>query len=394
MADGFFRSKSGYTVVQNAIVRDTRVSLKAKGLYLTIQAYITMPDKIWYKDEFLAMVSEGETAFDNAWKELKEAKYLRVHGYPNGGRGWRYEFELLDEPCEGPHTIYYDANGNPTKTNETANRGKNRKAKDEEMPKNGDSSQYPENHTIANHRIANQHIAKQCNAEQCNAEQTIANGGINNKSSLTKTDNNYLYTSPSVNSSLGDTAGEPVDNPVSSGRKRRKGIYSDINLDLNKKVLEGDSFVVMDEVDENRGIPDYFVDDVKKMTVAIQTMCGWNDFFAYERSQEEQEIYKHFVENLIEMATCTERMDFNGSIISYKNVIDRINEVYNSSNGCERGFEGLLFCVNRRYREASIRFKLDNPKQYMKPIIWESFSFYKLDWQNFFNRTYYGDYKD
>lgn len=187
-----------------------------------------------------------------------------MHGYPNGGRGWRYEFELLDEPCEGPHTIYYDANGNPTKTNETANRGKNRKAKDEEMPKNGDSSQYPENHTIANHRIANQHIAKQCN----------------------------------------------------------------------------------------------------------------------------------FVENLIEMATCTERMDFNGSIISYKNVIDRINEVYNSSNGCERGFEGLLFCVNRRYREASIRFKLDNPKQYMKPIIWESFSFYKLDWQNFFNRTYYGDYKD
>ena len=394
MADGFFRSKSGYTVVQNAIVRDTQVSLKAKGLYLTIQAYITMPDKIWYKDEFQAMVSEGKTAFDAAWKELKEAKYLRVHGYPNGGRGWRYEFELLDEPCEGPHTIYYDANGNPSKTNETANRGKNRVGNDEESPKNGDSLQYPENHTIANHSIANHHIAKQCNAEQSNAEQSIANGGIINNSSLQNPDYKNLGINPSVNPYIADDPEKVVDNSNTSGRKRRKSIYNEINLNLNKKVLEGDRFVVMDEVDEYKGIPDSFSDDVRKMTVAIQTMCGWNDYFRFDRSVEEQEIYRLFVENLVEMATCNELMDFNGSRVSYHNVIERINEIYNESKFPDNQLEGLFDCVMRRYKEASIKFKMDNPKQYMKPIIWESFSFYKTNWQNFFNRTYYGDYKD
>ncbi len=49
MAEGFFRSKKGFTVIQNEITRDTGISLKAKGLYLIIQAYITMPDKKWQK---------------------------------------------------------------------------------------------------------------------------------------------------------------------------------------------------------------------------------------------------------------------------------------------------------------------------------------------------------
>ena len=38
MSDGFFRGKTGFTVVQNGIVRDRDVSMKAKGLYLIIQS--------------------------------------------------------------------------------------------------------------------------------------------------------------------------------------------------------------------------------------------------------------------------------------------------------------------------------------------------------------------
>ena len=52
MAEGFFRSKKGFTVVQNEITRDVNISLKAKGLYLVIQAYISMPDKKWTKEDF------------------------------------------------------------------------------------------------------------------------------------------------------------------------------------------------------------------------------------------------------------------------------------------------------------------------------------------------------
>ena len=52
MAEGFFRSKKGFTVVQNEITKDANISLKAKGLYLVIQAYISMPDKKWTKEDF------------------------------------------------------------------------------------------------------------------------------------------------------------------------------------------------------------------------------------------------------------------------------------------------------------------------------------------------------
>lgn len=90
MAEGFFRSKKGFTVVQNEITRDNKISLKAKGLYLVIQAHITMPDKKWTKDDFMRMAREGRKAFDSAWQELKDTGYLKVHIMADGGR-WHTE---------------------------------------------------------------------------------------------------------------------------------------------------------------------------------------------------------------------------------------------------------------------------------------------------------------
>lgn len=116
MAEGFFRSKKGFTVVQNEITRDNTISLKAKGLYLVIQAYITMPDKKWTKEDFLNLAKEGRKAFDTAWQELKDNGYLRVHFMPDNGK-WRAEYELLDEPDPGPHTLYYNSSGEVSSDN-------------------------------------------------------------------------------------------------------------------------------------------------------------------------------------------------------------------------------------------------------------------------------------
>lgn len=116
MAEGFFRSKKGFTVVQNEITRDNTISLRAKGLYLVIQAYITMPDKKWTKEDFLNLAKEGRKAFDTAWQELKDNGYLKVHFMPDNGK-WRAEYELLDEPDPGPHTLYYNSSGEVSSDN-------------------------------------------------------------------------------------------------------------------------------------------------------------------------------------------------------------------------------------------------------------------------------------
>lgn len=83
MAEGVFRCKQGFTIVQNSIVRNANLSLRAKGLYMLIQSYITMPDKIWTKSKFENMSTDGKKSFGNAWDELKAKGYLKVHIYPN-----------------------------------------------------------------------------------------------------------------------------------------------------------------------------------------------------------------------------------------------------------------------------------------------------------------------
>jgi len=49
MNDGQFRKKKGFTAIQNAVAKNTDISLKAKGLYLLIQTFITMPGVSWKK---------------------------------------------------------------------------------------------------------------------------------------------------------------------------------------------------------------------------------------------------------------------------------------------------------------------------------------------------------
>ena len=53
METGRIRKKDGFTMVMNEVARDKRLSLRAKGLYLLVQSYITMPDKEWKKKDFM-----------------------------------------------------------------------------------------------------------------------------------------------------------------------------------------------------------------------------------------------------------------------------------------------------------------------------------------------------
>lgn len=116
MADGVIRHKPGFTAVQNTVARDENLSLRAKGLFLVIQADITIPNKVCKKSDFFNKACEGEKAFESAWNDLKEAGYLKTHVYTRDGK-FVNEYELLDEAVPGPHTFYYDKTGKVTRTN-------------------------------------------------------------------------------------------------------------------------------------------------------------------------------------------------------------------------------------------------------------------------------------
>ena len=93
----FRKKKISFSMVSNDIIRDKKVSLKAKGLYALIQSYITLDNFTLYKDYLMSCCKEGEASFDGAWKELKSYGYLKQYKV-NTRDGFSYEYELLDSP--------------------------------------------------------------------------------------------------------------------------------------------------------------------------------------------------------------------------------------------------------------------------------------------------------
>lgn len=97
--NGAFRKKKVYfTQVSNNAIRDNELSLKAKGLYALIQSYITIEDFTLYKNHLKKQCVEGEKAFENTWKELKDKGYLIQYRLQDvKTKHFYYEYELLDE---------------------------------------------------------------------------------------------------------------------------------------------------------------------------------------------------------------------------------------------------------------------------------------------------------
>lgn len=78
----------------NEALKDSKLSLKAKGLYAVIQSYICIPGFCLHKEYLRRAGKEGQKAFDSAWKELKSAGYLKMYRVPVNGHV-TYEYELL-----------------------------------------------------------------------------------------------------------------------------------------------------------------------------------------------------------------------------------------------------------------------------------------------------------
>lgn len=95
--NGAFRSKKIYfSQVSNEALRDSNLSLKAKGLYALIQSYVTIENFVLYKSTLKKDCKEGEKAFEASWKELKDRGYLVQYKMRNEKGSFYYEYDLLD----------------------------------------------------------------------------------------------------------------------------------------------------------------------------------------------------------------------------------------------------------------------------------------------------------
>jgi len=131
---GSFKQKKVYfSQVSNSALRDNDLSLKAKGLYSLIQSYITIEGFILYKTTLKRDCTEGETAFQGAWDELKKAGYLVQYKHSLSNGKFSYEYDLLDssdinhtpinhpmvKPVYGKHRVYNNTDINNTDLSNT-----------------------------------------------------------------------------------------------------------------------------------------------------------------------------------------------------------------------------------------------------------------------------------
>ena len=120
MSSEFMRKKISFSQIPTSLIRDTKISRKAKGLYCEIFSYITIPNFELKKSYLINNGVEGETAFETIWKELKTAGYLKQYRFcvnENGKTKFVYKYDLLDDPDpDSPYLINIKLDGTIGKT--------------------------------------------------------------------------------------------------------------------------------------------------------------------------------------------------------------------------------------------------------------------------------------
>ena len=98
MAETLYRrsSKKGWTTVYRSVAQDTRLTLKARGLFLLMQS---LPEDWTYTISGLAAkAGTGKDQVRAALKELAEVGYLvKEQAHDSGGKFTRNVFILQDE---------------------------------------------------------------------------------------------------------------------------------------------------------------------------------------------------------------------------------------------------------------------------------------------------------
>lgn len=96
--------KQGFTLINNAILHDKRLSLKALGVYLQL---ISKDQDEWKfsVNGISGLVADGERSVSNAMRELEECGYLKRIPNREGGKYTKYEYYIYEEPFKHEDTV-------------------------------------------------------------------------------------------------------------------------------------------------------------------------------------------------------------------------------------------------------------------------------------------------
>lgn len=110
MSNMIFKRKvkiDNYTMIHNNILRNQKLSARAKGLMCYI---LSLPDD-WTlnKQNLYAQFKEGKDALNTAWEELTESKYLNHYPFKDdSGKIVKWLVEVYEDPMDNPKFTFDD----------------------------------------------------------------------------------------------------------------------------------------------------------------------------------------------------------------------------------------------------------------------------------------------
>jgi hypothetical protein len=96
------RPERNFTILENAMLRDDELTLKALGLLVRLLSY---PDgwRTDYRTLAKQYKRDGETSFRTAYKELEQAGYLTRQKIRDADGRWTTITTIHEDPCSPTH---------------------------------------------------------------------------------------------------------------------------------------------------------------------------------------------------------------------------------------------------------------------------------------------------
>ena len=106
-------SAAGYTTIYNEVLRDSTLSLDAKGLFAVIKSFIGLPDFSLSKRRLGYACSDSGYLLNAAWKELKQKGYLQHYFSQSENGAFCHVYNLMQHPSAPVDFVYSPAIDRP-----------------------------------------------------------------------------------------------------------------------------------------------------------------------------------------------------------------------------------------------------------------------------------------
>ena len=106
-------SATGYTTIYNEVLRDSTLSLDAKGLFAVIKSFVGLPGFALSKRRLGYACSDSGYLLNAAWKELKQKGYLQHYFSQAENGAFCHVYNLMQHPSAPVDFVYSPAIDRP-----------------------------------------------------------------------------------------------------------------------------------------------------------------------------------------------------------------------------------------------------------------------------------------